>query len=262
MAQITQQQLIDFINSKDGLTNATRADFKKFPNPSGSGTISVKDFSGLDFSNLNLLSALNDSNCNLRDCKFINTTMNNSNFGGTTGQNNDYTNSVFKYINASSPYPGISGFLSRCNFTNSLFLSCNFSGNFFQSSTFINSTLKDCNFSKTNFFGSAFDATCIIKDCNFNLVAFGTVANVSSEFAGTTFYNCSFIDATITAYFFNNTKFINCNFNDCRFPLLTSTQAQTATFDNCSFEQVVIGSNSSVTFNILPNCNTRKTLFF
>lgn len=256
MAQITQPQLVAFVNSKDGLTSATRADFTKFPNPAGSGTISVTDLSGLDFSYLNMLSANNGNGVNLSNTRWVGTTVNNIAFNGDSTNLNNYNGAYFEKVNGNSPYFGIQPNFNYSNFNNATFKDCNLSNGAFSYCTFTAASMKNCDFSKT-FFNSTLLELMTIESCNFT----GSTIQTNARLNGLTVINCDFTDVGFAAIF-TSVTFINCNFTDSRFAFNTTTPNQTIQFDNCVFEQVVFNRVSSVTLTFLPNCNVGKTLFF
>lgn len=262
MAQITQQQLNDYINSKDGLTVSTYADFTRFPNPSGSGAINVLDLSGLDFSYLNLLSATVGNGCNFSNTLWLNTTISNATLQSRVAATpTNFTNAVFTNVNASSSFPGLQFNLSRSTMANVKMRECNFAGGFLQTCNFTNADIKNCDFSKVWFNGSTFDSTTVIESCDFSSSLFIASGNTQVELNGVTFINCNFTDAYFLVVM-RNATFINCNFTDARVSFTSTIANQSVTYDACSFEQFIFFSSANVTVTVKDNCYTAKTLFF
>ena len=221
MANISQAEVVNRLTSVKGTEINDRAIFTN------------TDFTGIDFSNLQLSGAKFPINTDFTNCLFKKSHLRGTFFvGGSVNNGTIFNNSIFEDINNFST-----------NFYNAsqVFIDCSF-----YSATFIN-----CDMSNSIFIGCIIDGS-LMRDCDFS--------------------NCTFLDCQISGHSgyqrIFRTKFFNCVFKSTDANSLTTTCfIPNSSFYNCDMEGVSFldidsaGNGTTDTGLSFFDCNLRRSTF-
>jgi uncharacterized protein YjbI with pentapeptide repeats len=223
MAAISQATLTTTLKQFKGTSLNDRAVFN------------VTDFSGLDFTNLQVTGAKFLDNSNFTNCIFKNTQMRGTYFFGTNVTpngclfNNTQWDNVNCYSTANTRIPQV---FTNCIFTNCRFFNCDMSNSIFIDCVFDNPIMRYCNFSNSVFYDPQFIKInknpneipniifCNFKGCLFESTNLaqpsGTTYMTRAAFYDSNFEAASFVDiisassGDIADY---GLQFYRCNLN-------------------------------------------------
>jgi uncharacterized protein YjbI with pentapeptide repeats len=226
MAAISQATLTTTLQNHKGTSLNNRAVFN------------VTDFSGLDFSNLQVTGAKFPLNSNFTNCKFKNSQMRGTFFAGAN-INTAYCNfsgTNWENINCfTSENIKIPQVFENCAFINATFLNCNMSNSIFINCLFNNLTVRICDFSNSLFY-----------DCQFDNIVNSPYQDPQLYLSN--FKNCLF-ESTNTFVVGGSSFIPNAIFNYCN-------------FENASFIDLVTSGNGTTDIGLqFYNCNLLKSVF-
>jgi len=239
MASYTRQQIIDMTEGKNG-SRYSRADF------------TLKDFSGLDLSNINFLSARTMPASDFTNANLDGSATRNATFEGVMDANpanikyTAFANTSLNKINAyTSRYSKVSSDYNTVKFNqviakDSDFHNCIFRNAYLLDSIFYRCDFSFCDFTNTkfeNFFSQTATRDTSITDCNFD--------------------DCLFLNTN----FVNNVRFVNCSFKNARFIYTQVENFQNLDFVKCNLTGLTFLPYNGSTGNlIVSDCNISGAL--
>lgn len=234
MASYTRQQIIDMTEGKNG-SRYSRADF------------TLKDFSGLDLSNINFLSARTIPASDFTSANFDGSATRNATFEGVMDANpanikyTAFANTSLNKINAyTSRYSKVSSDYNTVKFNQVIAKDSDFHNCIFRNAYLLDSIFYRCDFSFCDFTNTKFE--------NF----FSQTATRDTSIKECVFDDAFFLDTD----FLNDVQFESCSFKNVRFIYTRAENFQNLVFRDCDLSGFTLIPFNNSTGNItLDNCN-------